>query len=208
MSCKPGYKERIIKLNDGNNIKLCVDENCGGDNMYTFSDNENIKNKQFSLDFLKTSTKPFKYVCIREKDDNPNCKSDEKENKLRQCIKFADQYILPDDMDVIKITPSVPQIPIINVVNDIQKRVICATKQNNILENECRILGGNWNNEKCTSLVELTNDECSVVGGILKDGMCIVDNQDTCSDNTLNYVPNTQKCQKYADICLDMVGDR
>jgi len=204
MSCKSDYEEKTIKLNDDSNITLCV-KKC--DNDYRTSDNEKIETKIFSLDNLITSTKPFKYVCIREK-DNSNCRPDEKENKLGQCIKFADQYIPPDYMDIINAAVPKPQIPIIDVVNDIQKRVICATKQNNILENECSILGGEWNNEKCTnqsSLVNLTMDECTSVGGVFEGDECIVA-QDKCSN--LNYVSDTRKCQKYADICLGIIDDK
>ena len=197
--CREGYIKKTINLNDGNTIDFCVKYQCGND--YTFSDNENIESKIFSLDHLKTSTKPFKYTCIREKSNTLDCRTGEKENKLGQCIIFADQYMLkPDDINDLV---SKPQIP---VINDIQKRVICATKRNTILEDECSILGGNWNDGKCTSkssLVELTNEECELVGGSISEaGECSLTDNDNNVCNSSNYVSDGQKCQKYADLDL------
>ena len=208
--CNDDYVAKTIKLNDGSNITLCV-KNCDTD--YRSSDNENIENKQFSLDNLITSTKPFKYVCIREKKDNSNCRPDEKENKLGQCIKFADQYIPPDDMNIINTKSSVPQIPIIDVVNDIQKRLICTKRT--ISENECSILGGNWNQDssQCTNRLssfkdeELDSEECGNVRGLQEDGQCIIpDDYATCTNNDYLYLPDTKKCVKriYNNICHGM----
>ena len=226
MSCKPGYAEKLINLNDGNKIKLCVQTDCNNNEKYTFSDNENIETKKFSLDFLKRSTKEFNYICINKNSslDKNDCDFNEKKNKLGQCIKFADQYILDTESNrnIINNTPSVPQMPIIDIMNDIQKRLICTNPTTS--ENDCRILGGNWDrdNNKCMNPLpslkdeELDSDECNNVGGMQSDGQCILNDgitEESCTSNPRYlYSPANNKCYKqistYQEICHGMSGKR
>jgi hypothetical protein len=217
MSCKPGYAEKLINLNDGNKIKLCVQTDCNNNEKYTFSDNEKIETKKFSLDFLKRSTKEFNYICINKNSnlDKDDCDFNEKKNKLGQCIKFADQYILDTESNrnIINNTQSIPQMPIIDIMNDIQKRLIC-TKPTT--ENDCRILGGNWDrdNNKCMNPLaslqdeELDSEECTNVGGMQSDGQCILNdgiNEENCTSNeNYLYSPANNKCYKQISYFREM----